>query len=94
MVENKPDTPLALALEMNLVVFGPPVALLLVAVALLVLLQMWHVSSLLLRIARVVLAGTVLLAMPIASYATFVLGVMTTLEHPRYRAHVVCEPCF
>jgi hypothetical protein len=91
-MEHREGTPISLVLEMYAVVFWAPVLVLLttsVAFALIFTRR----SNMCVR--RRVIVGIVVLclALPLTG-GSVAYGFLTLLDHPRYRAHVVCDPCF
>ncbi|WP_353645189.1 hypothetical protein [Mesorhizobium sp. WSM2239] len=90
----RPDTPFALMLEMGVVLFGGPMLILLAATGLVVSMRPWRFPSGREAAFKLAMGGIVVMLALLLSWRAFLLGFGTLLEHPRYRTHVVCDPCF
>lgn len=90
----KEDTPFPFLLEMGFVLYGAPVFILLSAVGLVAFLRPWRFSSPGHGAIKFTAIVGILIVAAACSWAAFLIGFGTLLEHPRYRLHVVCDPCF
>ena len=75
-------------------VLGGPVLILLASAAIIALMRPWRFSSAIGVVYKLALAGSILAVAVLFAWGAFLIGIGTMLEHPRYRHHVVCEPCF
>jgi hypothetical protein len=89
----KLDASFVLTLEIIAVLYGAP-ALVLMAAATLVIMRTWRFSSGV-EAARKLVAGGIVVALALLlGWGAFLVGFGTLLEHPSYRSHIICEPCF
>ena len=58
------------------------------------LMRPWRFSSAIGVVYKLALVGSILAVAVLFAWGAFLIGIGTMLEHPRYRHHVVCEPCF
>ena len=81
-------------LEMQAVVYVVPTVVLLAGTAILATIRPWRFSSRIEAAWKLSLGAGVIAVTVLLGWGAFLVGFGTLLEHPPYRSHFVCDPCF